>query len=178
MKSENREELVVLVDDNDKQIGTAKKSEVHTKDTPLHRAFSVFLFDADGKVLATQRSKQKLTWPGVWSNSFCGHPTPGESREEAIERRIGEELGCGIRNLKKVSDYRYRFERDGVVENEICPVYVGEIEGDLAPNSKEIQAWGWYKWEDFRDELRLDETNKWSQWSKEEVLLVDKFLKA
>lgn len=171
------DELVVLVDDNDKQIGTELKSKVHHKDTPLHRAFSVFLFDEDESILAAQRSDEKITWPGVWSNSLCGHPIPKETREEAIERRMREELGCGVKNLKKVSDYRYRFERDGIVENEICPVYMGEIDGDLSPNPKEIQAWGWFGWEDFMEELRLDETNKWSEWSKEEVLLVDEYMK-
>ncbi len=178
MKRENKEELVVLVDENDKQIGTELKSKVHHKDTPLHRAFSLFLFNEDGKILTTQRSEEKITWPNVWSNSLCGHPSPEESREEAIERRLEEELGCGIKNLKKVSDYRYRFERGGIVENEICPVYVGEINGDLVVNPKEVQAWGWFNWEDFMDELRLDEVDKWSEWSKEEVILVDKFIKA
>lgn len=174
----NKDELVVLVDDNDKQIGTELKSKVHTKNTPLHRAFSLFLFDEEGRILATQRSENKKTWPGVWSNSICGHPIPKESYENAIKRRLNEELGCGIKNLKKVSDYRYKFEKDGVVENEICPVYMGEIDGDLSPNPKEIQAWGWFKWDDFVDELRLDDESKWSEWSKEEVFLIDKHLKA
>ena len=181
MKTKNtilNEEKVVLVDDEDRHIGVALKSEVHTNKTPLHRAFSLFLFDKNGKILATQRSEEKITWPGVWSNSICGHPNPKETRIEAIERRVEEELGCEVKNLKKVSDYRYRFERDGVVENEICPVYIGKIDGDLAIDPKEVRAWGWFEWEDFMDELRLDDENKWSEWSKEEALLVDKFIKA
>ncbi|MFC1653909.1 isopentenyl-diphosphate Delta-isomerase [Patescibacteria group bacterium] len=171
------EEVVILVDENDNEIDKELKSKVHHKNTPLHRAFSLFLFNDDGKILATQRGEDKKTWPNVWSNSICGHPGLGESREDAVKRRMGEELGCGVKNLTKVSDYRYRFERDGVVENEICPVFYGEIDGDLAPNPKEIQAWGWFEWGDFLDELRLDDENKWSEWSKEEVILVDEFLK-
>ena len=175
-KNKLNDELVVLVDDQDNQIGTAIKAEVHTAETPLHRAFSVYLFDEDGKILATQRADEKITWPGVWSNSFCGHPAPGENREEAIKRRIGEELGCGILDLEKVSDYRYRFERNGIVENEICPVYMGKIDGDLSPNPKEVQAWGWFEWSDFLDELKLDDENKWSEWAKEEAILVDEYM--
>ena len=170
-------EKVVLVDEKDNQVGVELKSKVHHKNTPLHRGFSVFLFDKDGRILATQRNEEKKTWGGVWSNSFCGHPRPSESYELAVERRVVEELGCGIKNLEKVSDYRYKFERGGVVENEICPIFYGEIDGGLSPNPKEIQAWGWFEWGDFMDELRLDDENKWSEWSKEEALLVEKFLK-
>lgn len=170
------EELVVLVDEQDNEIGTALKSEVHHKNTPLHRAFSLFLFDEDGKILATQRAESKKTWPNVWSNSLCGHPQPGESREDGIVRRANEELGCVIKNLTKVSDYRYRFERDGIVENEICPIYTATIEKEVAPNPSEVQAWGWFVWSDFLDELRLDDEQKWSEWSKEEALLVERHL--
>ena len=174
------------MDEQDREIGTELKSKVHHKNTPLHRAFSLFLFDHPsdkpsdwlrGKILATQRAESKKTWPNVWSNSLCGHPSPGESREDGIVRRVREELGCEIKDLKKVSDYRYRFERDGMVENEICPVYMATIDGEVAPNSKEVQAWGWFEWQDFLDELKLDDENKWTEWSKEEAQLVDQYLK-
>lgn len=170
------EELVVLVDEQDNEIGTKLKSEVHHKNTPLHRAFSLFLFNEEGKILVTQRAESKKTWPNVWSNSLCGHPGPSESREEALVRRADEELGCAIKNLKKISDYRYRFERDEVVENEICPIFMAKIDGDLAPNPKEVKAWGWFEWQDFLDELRLDDKSEWSEWSKEEAILVNSYL--
>ena len=64
------------------------------------------------------------------------------------------------------------------MENEICPIYMGEIEGDVSPNPKEVQAWGWFEWSDFMQELELDNEKKWSEWSKEEAVLVDKFVKA
>jgi isopentenyl-diphosphate delta-isomerase type 1 len=115
------QDVVVLVDEQDNELGIMPKALVHTDKTPLHRAFSVFLFDESGKVLVTQRALTKTTWPGIWSNSCCGHPAPGESYEAAIVRRVGQELGTAISSLEKVSDYRYRFERDGVVEHEICP---------------------------------------------------------
>ncbi len=163
------EELVVLVDEHDNELGTTLKSQVHTDKTPLHRAFSIFLFDRDGRVLVTQRALTKKTWPGIWSNSCCGHPAPGEPYERAIERRVGEELGCRVQGIEKVSDYRYRFERDGVMENEICPVYRGVILGEVNSNPTEVHDWKWMKWNAFLDALRSDQDNVWSPWAKEEV---------
>ena len=87
------EELVVLVDDSGAPIGSAPKLSVHTTDTPLHFAFSCHVTNADGAVLITRRALSKKTWPGVWTNSFCGHPAPDEAIEAAIHRRALQELG-------------------------------------------------------------------------------------
>jgi isopentenyl-diphosphate delta-isomerase len=182
-RPDKSDEVVVLVDDDDREIGTALKSEVHDSNTPLHRAFSLFLFDrpspevteryGDRRVLVTQRALTKKTWPGVWSNSVCGHPAPGESREEAIVRRVREELGCGVKELEKVADYRYRFSRGGVVEHEICPIFVGVIEGELKPDQEEVEDWEWMEWEEFRKALDSDKSGVWSEWCKEEAQLVE-----
>jgi isopentenyl-diphosphate delta-isomerase len=171
-------EQVVLVDEEDRELGVMAKDKVHGKDTPLHRAFSLFLFNDQSEVLVQQRAKTKKTWPGVWSNSCCGHPLPEESYEQAIERRVGYELGCRVKELEKVSDYRYRFERDGVVENEVCPVFMGEIDGDLMVNSGEVEEVKWVKWEEWLEELRIDDVGKWSEWCKEEAELVCVFIDA
>jgi len=165
------DEQVVLVDEQDRELGVSKKSEVHGKRTPLHRAFSAFLFNENGQVLVQQRAKSKKTWPRVWSNSCCGHPAPGEGYEEAILRRVKEELGLEVFNLEKVVDYRYRFERDGIVENELCPVYRGKVTGDPRPRASEVEDWKWVSWNDLLSELITDREGVWSEWCKEEVKL-------
>jgi len=170
----SRDEEVVLVSETDDSIGVEKKSKVHTNNTPLHRAFSLFLFNDKGEILVQQRALSKQTWPGAWSNSCCGHPLPEESYEVAIARRVKEELGVDITSLEKVSDYRYQFERHGVVENEWCPVYRAQVVGEIKPNPDEVGAFEWKNWEEWKDELKQDaagDRGKWSEWCKEEVVL-------
>lgn len=163
-------EMVVLVDDQDQPIGVAPKSEVHTADTPLHRAFSVFLFDRQGRLLTQQRAGHKKTWPLIWANSCCGHPLPDESRECAVYRRLRHELGItSVARLKEVvPDFRYRAERDGVVENEICPVWAGIVDQTPTPNPDEVEAVRWVEWDDF---VRTCETtpDAYAPWTIEEV---------
>jgi isopentenyl-diphosphate Delta-isomerase len=164
-------EHVVLVDDNDRPIGTADKMAVHHGATPLHRGFSVFLFDGDGNLLLQQRSYDKRTWPGVWSNSCCGHPRLGETTLQAMERRIAQELGIeGVSLTLMLPDYRYRCEHDGVVENEFCPVAVGVIDVQPAPNADEVAAVKWISWDDFLAEIAGP--NTYSEWCVEESRLL------
>ncbi len=138
-------ELVILLDEEGNPMGTAPKSDVHGVDTPLHLAFSCYLFDAEGRVLVTRRSLTKRTWPGVWTNSFCGHPAPGEDPDAAVVRRAAQELGVAVRELRlKLPDFRYRaVDASGVVENEVCPVYTARIDGELAPDPDEVSEWAW-----------------------------------
>lgn len=145
------DELVVLLDDEGEEVGTAPKATVHSQDTPLHRAFSAYLFNQVGELLMTRRSLAKLTWPGVWTNSFCGHPGPGESDDAAIRRRSVEELGLNPDSLSDIEailpEFRYRaVDSSGVVENEICPVYVARLRipaTALNPMPEEIDQWAW-----------------------------------
>ncbi|HEY4526002.1 MAG TPA: isopentenyl-diphosphate Delta-isomerase, partial [Candidatus Paceibacterota bacterium] len=101
------EEFVVLVDGDDNEIGTMPKALVHQAETPLHRAFSFFLFNSKGELLLQQRSSRKKTWPLVWSNSCCGHPLPGEERKDAVKRRLKDELGLTGIEAEEAAPYRY-----------------------------------------------------------------------
>ena len=141
------EELVVLVDDAGQDIGAAPKSEVHTSATPLHRAFSCYLVDADGRLLLSRRALGKQTWPGVWTNSFCGHPAPGESDAEAIVRRATEELGATVSHITvALPHFRYRAtDASGVVENELCPVYTAVLTSPLALDPSEVSEVTWVR---------------------------------
>lgn len=147
---ESGQDLVVLLDDDGTPTGTAPRLSVHGTETPLHQAFSLHLFDDQGRVLLTRRALGKLTWPGVWTNSCCGHPRPGEALEDAVRRRLREELGVEVDDLRIVlPDFRYRaVDASGVVENEICPVLVGRVRGSLAPDPAEVGEHLWVPWSD------------------------------
>lgn len=138
-------ELVVLVDESGRPTGIADKYGVHTADTALHLAFSCHVYDADGLVLVTRRALSKLTWPGVWTNSFCGHPAPDESMDDAIARRARYELGISVESLEVVlPDFRYRaVDASGIVENEICPVYRAVTTDAVDPNPAEVSEFAW-----------------------------------
>ena len=135
---------VVLVDESGRAVGRAPRAEVHTTTTPLHLAFSCYLLRA-GQVLLTRRALTKRTWPGVWTNSFCGHPGPGETLERAVDRYARHELGVSLTSLSCVlPDFRYRaVDPSGTVENELCPVFVGTTDDDVAPNPDEVMELDW-----------------------------------
>lgn len=143
-------ENVVLLDADNRQIGTAPKSEVHTSTTPLHLAFSCHVFAPDGRVLATRRSLAKQAWPGVWTNSVCGHPAPDEPGEDAVRRRAGYELGLELGAVSEVlPDFSYRAEdASGVVENEFCPVYFARSSGEPEPRDSEVAEHRWVEPDD------------------------------
>ena len=144
-------ESVVLLNDLGEAIGTRAKSDVHTDTTPLHLAFSLYLFDEAGRVLLTRRALTKQTWPGVWTNTCCGHPAPNETPIEAAARRLPQELGVLVDGLTCVLPHFAYTATDasGIVENEICPVFAGRLHPDahLLPNSREVMDWAWTPWE-------------------------------
>lgn len=139
------EDLVVLLDEDGLPSGTAPRATVHTTDTPLHLAFSCHLVDAAGRLLMTRRALTKRTWPGVWTNSFCGHPRPGESTEDAIRRYGRHELGVDVVEIRPIlPDFRYRaVDASGVVENEVCPTYVARTDGEPRPHPDEVAEHVW-----------------------------------
>lgn len=141
---------VVLLGEDGMPIGTADRVQVHTTATPLHLAFSTYVFNARGEVLVTRRALAKKTWPGVWTNSCCGHPKPGESLEDAARRRIREELGMSVGPLVSLlPDFRYRaVDASGIVENEICPVFAAFVTDEQpVANPEEVAEWAWVPWE-------------------------------
>ena len=166
------EELVVLVNEADEILGTIPKAQVHGAETPLHRAFSCFLFNTKGELLLQQRSHKKKTWPLMWSNSVCGHPMPDEKTEAAVERRAAFELGVSITELRFVSPYRYKAVKDGVMENEICPIFCGLLTEEPKPNPDEVEAVQWMPWTDFLEEIRTN-PETYSIWCREEAAIIE-----
>ena len=164
-------EHVVLVNENNHPVGTWNKTDAHHAETPLHRGFSVFLFDRLGRTLLQQRSFAKVTWPGVWSNACCGHPQLDEATLTAMRRRLDDELGMTNVDLTIVlPDYRYRFARHGVVENEFCPVAVGLVDEPPQPNPDEVHRIRWIDWEAFL--TKIESESDYSEWCVEEALLL------
>ncbi|GAA1932339.1 isopentenyl-diphosphate Delta-isomerase [Nocardioides hwasunensis] len=171
-------ELVILLDEDGRAVGTEDKALVHHADTPLHLAFSCYLLDADGRVLVTQRATHKRTFPGIWTNSCCGHPAPGEALEDAVRRRMQQELGTTPRDLRLVLPrFRYRAEQDGVVENEMCPVFVAVAGGPLTVDPDEVGAVSWEPWPDFREAV-LSGARQVSPWCREQVAQLPTDLRA
>ena len=165
-------EVVVLVDEGNNVLGTALKSTVHTATTPLHRGFSLFLFDRTGRLLLQQRSHAKKTWPLVWSNSICGHPALGESNVDAAKRRLAYELRMSATHIEEVAPYRYSFVRDGVMENEICPILVGRTLDQPNPNGEEVESTRWIRWQDFLQEIEA-RPGFYSEWCVEESRILE-----
>jgi isopentenyl-diphosphate delta-isomerase len=164
-------EQVLLLDEVGNRIGLADKAEVHHADTPLHLAFSSYLFDEQGRTLLTRRALHKKTWPGVWTNTCCGHPAPGEVMADSVLRRLADELGLpGATKLDLVLPrFRYRAVMpNGVVENEMCPVFRGVVTGEPNPNPDEVDSTEWVPWTDFVESV-LDGTRDISPWCAMQV---------
>ncbi|AZZ41063.1 isopentenyl-diphosphate Delta-isomerase [Acidipropionibacterium jensenii] len=154
---DDQDDLVVLLDRDGHQIGTAPRLAVHTRSTPRHLAFSCHILDVGGRVLITRRALGKVSWPGVWTNSCCGHPRPGEKIPDAIERRVREELGLDVNPSTMVCaipDFSYRAtDASGIVEDELCPVYLALLDDpeeivELYPDPEEVEEVAWVGWKD------------------------------
>ena len=135
------DELLILVDRQDNELGFASKAACHTGSGLLHRAFSIFIFNSSGQVLLQQRSQDKELWNLYWSNSCCSHPRQGEQIENAAHRRVMEELSidCELHYLYKFF-YQEPFEQKGS-EHELCSVFVGRYDGKVSINIAEIADW-------------------------------------
>jgi isopentenyl-diphosphate Delta-isomerase len=147
-----REEEVILVDEDDREIGTAPKLQAHV-DGALHRAFSVFVFNSEGEVLLQRRANDKYHSGGLWTNTCCSHPRPGEATADAARRRLEEEMGLTL-PLQRVFSftYRSRFE-DGLWEHELDHVFIGYTDRDPVPDRSEVGAWRWVRVEEVAAEM-------------------------
>ena len=149
-------ESVVLLDQAGDVSGTADKVTVHHARTPLHLAFSCYLFNEACEFLLTRRAESKRTWPGVWTNTCCGHPLPDEPMSGSVLRRLQEELGIGTAELTLVLP-RFRYQArmaNGVLENEICPVYAAYAAAPVDPDPAEVADAKWVDWDDFCEAVR------------------------
>jgi isopentenyl-diphosphate delta-isomerase len=172
MTYDPNQELIVYVDEDGVPTGeTAPKLEAHTANTRLHSAFSCYIFNDKGQILATKRAATKKVWPGVWTNSVCGHPAPNESREDAIRRRSSYELGAKVKEIAMMlPTYSYTTPPfNGIIENEFCPVYIAVLDNNLSPNPEEVGDYKWLDWQDFILELKTDKADIWSYWCKDQV---------
>ncbi len=159
---EAAQEQVILVDEDDRQIGICEKMETHRAGA-LHRAFSIFVFDSAGRLLLQKRAREKYHSGGLWSNTCCGHPRPGETTAAAAHRRLREEMNFDCR-LERAFSFLYRVEFDNhLIEHELDHVFVGYFDGDPAPAPSEVEAWRWISVEELARGLR-ESAQQYSYW--------------
>lgn len=157
-------ERVILVDDADREIGTAEKLSAHRKGQ-LHRAVSVFVLDRDGRVLLQRRAEGKYHSAGLWSNTCCGHPLPGEDALDAARRRLHEEMGIDC-PLQPAGAFTYRAKlANGLVEHEYDHVFVGAFDGEPLPDGAEVSEWRWAAVDEIVTALRREKA-RYTAWFK------------
>ncbi|HEX6333690.1 MAG TPA: isopentenyl-diphosphate Delta-isomerase [Flavisolibacter sp.] len=153
---------VVLVDDQDRELGTMEKMEAHRKGV-LHRAFSVFIFDAAGRMLLQQRAAGKYHGGLLWTNACCSHPYPGETVAFAAKRRLFEEMGF-ITPIEEIFAFIYRADVENqLVEHEYDHVFAGQWEGAIRPDPLEVAGFVFKEMETIRRELK-EEPAKFTSW--------------
>jgi len=168
-------EDIILVDEQDNEIGVGEKMPVH-REGKLHRAISVFVFDSEAKMLIQKRASNKYHCPGLWTNTCCSHPMPGETAEQAAHRRLKQEMGfdCELKE-KFCFIYKKEFE-NGLTENEFDHVFVGEInqeklgeDGDnseiIKPDPAEVEEWKWISVEELKKDI-MENPEKYTCWFK------------
>jgi isopentenyl-diphosphate delta-isomerase len=167
-------ELVILVDENDNEMGALEKMDAHINGV-LHRAFSVFIFNSKGEMLLQQRSAIKYHSAGLWTNACCSHPRPGEKTSEAAKRRLKEELGFTV-SLNHLFAFTYKAEFDnGLIEHEFDHVYTGIYEGPIEIVPEEVQAYSYRSVFEINRELesRPEKFTAWFQLAFPKLLQTD-----
>jgi len=163
-------EFLILVDEQDQEIGQMEKEKCHRLPGFLHRGFLVMVFNSKGELLLTRRSQDKPLFPEIWDGSIASHPRIGEGLEEAVKRRLVEEIGVnspvGLENL-----FKFEYEacwKDKGVEKEVCSVFKVVCPQEIKPNPKEIDGFSWIPLEDLKKDLK-NSPEKYSPWFKKAV---------
>lgn len=158
------EEKVILVNENDEQIGLMPKMEAHEK-ALLHRAFSVFIFNDKNELMLQQRALAKYHSPGLWTNTCCSHQREGESNLDAGTRRLQEEMGFTT-PLEEKTSFIYKAPFDnGLTEHELDHIMVGKYNNDPIINLDEVEAWKWMLLDDVKNDI-TNNPNLYTAWFK------------
>ncbi|MBS7250291.1 MAG: isopentenyl-diphosphate Delta-isomerase [Candidatus Freyarchaeota archaeon] len=167
-------EMVILVDQNDNEVGTGEKMKIH-EEGRLHRAFSIFVFNSKGETLLQKRAKSKYHSGGLWSNTCCSHPRPGEDTEQAAHRRLKEEMGFDC-DLKKIFAFVYKANLDhNLTEYEFDHVFVGNYDGKVEINPMEAEDYKWVNMKTLKDNVEKH-PEKYTVWFKIAFNEILKFL--
>ncbi|MDA9067925.1 isopentenyl-diphosphate Delta-isomerase [Flavobacteriaceae bacterium] len=166
------EDKVILVDNNDNQIGLMPKLEAHEKGV-LHRAFSVFIFNNHGELMLQRRALTKYHSPGLWTNTCCSHQRDGESNISSGKRRLKEEMGFNTELFEKTSFiYKAKFD-NGLIEHEFDHVLVGSYNHSPIINSIEVDSWKWMSLENVKKDIN-DHPDNYTAWFK---IIFEKYYK-
>lgn len=158
------EEQIILVDQNDAQIGAMGKLATHEKGL-LHRGFSIVVKNDKGEIMLQKRARGKYHSGGLWTNTCCGHPKDGEDLEIAVHRRLKEEMGFDC-ELKEILTFIYEVNLDkGLKENEFLHVFLGKYNNVPALNSEEADDWKWIAMDDLKIDIAQN-PDKYTYWFK------------
>jgi isopentenyl-diphosphate delta-isomerase, type 1 len=144
---------VILVDENDRELGMEDKIRAHSGAGKLHRAFSLFIFNSKGNMLLQKRGENKYHSGGLWTNACCSHPQPGESLDQAAHRRLKEEMGFDCA-LEETFSFLYKANFDnGLTEWEFDHVFIGSFDAEIKADKNEVSEWKWVSIEELRSDI-------------------------
>lgn len=154
---------VILVDERDNQIGVEEKLKAHQKGS-LHRCFSIFVFNSKSELMLQKRAKSKYHSGGLWTNTCCSHPAPGENLEQSAHKRLEEEMGFDCK-LKEIFTFIYKAKVERLTENEFDHVLFGNYDGTPSINPEEADDWKWSTLGEIENEIR-DNPQNYTVWFK------------
>lgn len=157
-------EMIILVDEKDKEIGTIEKIEAHENGGKLHRAFSIVIFNKKGEMLLQLRSVKKHHFGGLWTNACCSHPRAGEKLEDAVHRKLKQEFGFDTK-LKEKFTFTYHADdsKSGLSEYEFDHFFFGDFNGEPKPNPEEIDEYRWISLDDLKKDVKKN-PGKYTPW--------------